>query len=212
MSLKPTRHQVAIYGRVSDGETGLVIDGAIVEMTAMPEKFENWLALRSLQYGSNWETMRERPDRKRTAVDGYFYFTDLPKGDYTLQASLPNAGTRYNVKEVSVTVSDGLGQKVSDIALPPTAIKGQITDTDGSVAMAKIQIEGSSESALSDGEGIYMLSNLEVPQGDPKDRTVSVSAQGYKSKSQSVELVCGEVQESINFQLEEENRIYKMIN
>lgn len=210
MELQLGRHQVAIYGRVSDEETGLAIYGAVVELTSMPEAFENWLALHSLQHGSSWATMRERPDRKVSSIDGYFYFLDLPNGDYTLRASLPKAGTRYGTAEVSATVSReppeniNINRVVVDLALPPTAIKGRILDNNGDpVGMAKVQIKGSSEYAFSDGDGNYLLSNLEASQNPEIGRTakVRVSARGYYPNSKTVELFKGQVVKEYNFTL-----------
>ncbi|NER39460.1 MAG: carboxypeptidase-like regulatory domain-containing protein [Oscillatoria sp. SIO1A7] len=207
MELQLRRHKVAIYGRVSDEETELAIHGAVVEMTSMPEAFENWLALHSLQYGRSWATMRERPDRKITSVDGYFYFVDLPNGDYTLRASLPKAGTRYGTAEVSATVSREIPDninKTANIALPPTAIKGQIVDENGDpVGMAKVKIKGSSEYAFSDGDGNYFLSNLEASQNPETGRTAEaiVSARGYYTNSKTVELFKGQVVKEYDFTL-----------
>ena len=215
MELQLRRHQVASYGRVSDEETGLAIHGAVVEMTSMPEAFENWLALHSLQYGSSWATMRERPDRKITSVDGYFYFVDLPNGDYTLRGSLPNSGTRYGTAEASATVSreppDNINRVTANIALPPTAIKGQIVDDNGDpVGMAKVQIQGSSEYAFSDGDGNYFLSNLEASPNPETGRTakVSVSARGYYPNSKTVELFKGQVVKEYDFTLSAEPQDY----
>ena len=206
IELQPTRHQVAIYGRVSDAATGLAIHGAVVETIQMPEAFKTGLALRSLQYGSDWASMTDRPDRKRSAVDGYFYFLDLPNGDYTLMASLPHAGNRYNPSEpVTVTVdrkpSDNIERVMVDISLVPTAVKGQITDAADMtpVMMAKIQLEASSQSTFSDRKGNYLLSNLETAK-PPSNRTVNVtvSAPGYQSTSKSIDLVRGQIK-NLNF-------------
>jgi Carboxypeptidase regulatory-like domain len=104
MKLESTRsHQVAIAGQVSDKETGLTIGNAIVEITAMPEKFQTKRSLQALQYGSEWETLSKRCDRTTTANDGFFYFIDLPPGEYTLTAFLPGAATRYKLAQTTVT-------------------------------------------------------------------------------------------------------------
>ncbi|WP_198525149.1 MSCRAMM family protein [Kamptonema formosum] len=199
IGLQPVRRQVAIYGKVSDAQTGLPIQGALVEMEKIPETFKKWLALRSIQYGSDWDKMTERPDRIRTAADGYFHFLDLPDGEYTLKASLPGAGTRYGTAQVTVTVRREEGGKIArnsaDMALPPTAIKGHIAAGDKSaVFMAKIQIEGSAEPAFSDSKGNYLLSGLEAgKQGAKRTVNLRVSASGCQPVSQIAEISQGEV-------------------
>jgi hypothetical protein len=199
IGLQPVRRQVAIYGQVSDAQTGLPIQGALVEIGKMPEAFQKWLALRSKQYGTDWDRMSERPDRTRTAVDGHFHFLDLPDGEYTLTASLPGAGTRYGTAQVTVTVSREDGGKIArnsaDMALPPTAIKGHIAAANESpVVMAKIQIEGSAELAFSDSKGNYLLSGLEAGKlGAKRTVNVRVSASGCQPEPKSAHISQGEV-------------------
>lgn len=206
IELEKTRHQVAVCGRVSDAETGLAIAGVLIEIVQMPEAFKKWLALHSKQYGKDWETRSDRPDRTKTSADGHFYFLDLPDGEYTLLASLKSAGTRYGTaRAVAAATRDSKGNSVRNpvsIALPPTAIKGQISDSAHSpIVMAKIQIEGSLEYSLSDSQGNYLLSGLETSKLPGKRSvTVKVSARGYQSASQRAELNQGEVQ-NLNFSL-----------
>jgi hypothetical protein len=190
VKLKPVRHQVAIAGQVTDAETTQAISGARVEITTMPDKFKTWLALHSMQYGSKWEQMVERPDRKRTAVDGFFYFLDLPDGEYILTASLQSAGTRYgqtSTEPITVSRQDGNinaswetgGNLNVVIALQPTAIKGTITDSSNqAVVMAKVQVEGSPEHTFSDSKGCYLLIGLEAPS--QRSVNVFVTALGYE--------------------------------
>lgn len=206
IELESTRHQVAIYGQISDAETGLTIQDALVEIVQMPETFRNLLALRSQQHGSQWETLEHRPDRKRTAIDGYFYFLDLPDGEYTLTASLRSAGSCYGVAEVKAIVSrDSYGNYVktaANMTLPPTAIKGKITDLNGDpIVLAKIQIAGTTDYIFSDSKGNYLFSGLETSR-PPLKRTVNinVSARGFQPGSQSAELSQGIVQ-NLNFAL-----------
>ena len=214
VKLKPVCHQVAIAGRVidaeknqaipGDAEKNQAIPGARVQITKMPPEYETWLNHHKLQYGSNWNQMVERPDRRRTAADGSFYFMDLPDGEYILTASLPSAGTRYGTYKEPITVSrqDGNinasweegGNLAVNIALQPTAIKGQITSNNKNneaVVMAKVQVEGSSEYTFSNSEGNYLLSGLEAPS--QRTVKVSVSAFGYQSACQSIKISRGEV-------------------
>jgi hypothetical protein len=202
MSTEKIRHQVVIAGQVCDRETGQAIYGAIVEITEMPEPFKTKLALRALQYGADWETLPERPDRTRTAVDGYFYFVDLPDGNYTLTAILPGTSTRYDSAQTTVIVpsrdNEGKPKFAANIDLPPSGIKGQIKNQGSdAVAKAKVQIQGSGEYTFSNDEGKYLLSGLEAPKDKKKKRTVNVSvfAPGYQQGGGSVQFGLGEVTE-----------------
>jgi Carboxypeptidase regulatory-like domain len=179
------RHQVAIAGRVTDAQTGRAIGGAQVRITAAPATFTTWLTVRALQYGTRWATMAERPDQTRTAADGHFHFLDLPDGQYTLTASLPGAGSRLSTAEKQATVSrDAQGtltMAAADIALPPTTLKGEITDRDGNrLALVEVRVQGSGERAFSDAQGRYLLAGLEAGQ-----HTVLVSAHGYQPVSRT---------------------------
>ncbi len=134
LQMSVSNPQIAIAGRVLEGETEKAISGTMVEIIEMPEKFKAILSLKALQYGKQWEKMSTRLDRKITASDGYFYFANLPPGDYKLRASLPNSGTRYKNREQKVSVSfpikDVIPTTIKDIVLEPTGIKGKITDAD----------------------------------------------------------------------------------
>ena len=72
LKMSVSKPQIAIAGRVLEGETEKIISGAMVEIIEMPERFRAILSLKALQYGSQWEKMSERPDRKITSSDGYF--------------------------------------------------------------------------------------------------------------------------------------------
>ncbi|MGD9101251.1 MAG: carboxypeptidase regulatory-like domain-containing protein [Anaerolineae bacterium] len=200
------RHQVAIAGRVSDAQTGKTIARARVEITAAPAEFTAWLAIRAKQHQEHWETMDERPDRTRTALDGHFHFLDLPDGSYTLTVSLPGSGSRYGTAQVVATVSrdaeENIVMAAADTTLPPTTVKGQITEQDSDpvilVAMAEVRVKGSGERTFSDGQGQYLLAGLETGA-----RTVLVSAQGYQPASQAVSLNQAGVEQTLNFALSE---------
>lgn len=200
IELQRTRHQVAIFGQVSNAQSGVAIQGVLVQIVQMPEAFKLWLALHSKQYHPNWETIKEQPDRVLTAVDGYFYFLDLPAGEYTLVASLVGAGTRYGTAQVTATVTyDSLGncaRNAVNITLPPTGVRGQIVDADRvPIGMAKIQIDGSLDYTFTDSKGNYYLGELETSKPPLKRSvTLKISARGFQPASQSTELSQGEVQ------------------
>jgi len=195
------RHQVAIAGRVTDSQTNQTVRGAQVQIAAAPPEFITWLVNRAMQYGSHWRKLIERPDRTRTATDGHFHFVDLPDGQYTLAASLPDSGSRYGVAQVTVAVSrDAQGRIVraaADIALPPTALSGQITGQGGAaLVMAEVRVKGSGERTFSDAQGRYLLAGLEIGS-----RSVQVATQGYQPASQTVLLSQAGSVQTLNFTL-----------
>ncbi len=134
LKMSVSNQQIAIAGKVLEGETETKISGAMVEIIEMPETFRAILSLKALQYGSQWEKMLERPDRKITSSDGYFHLTNLPPGEYVLETSLPTSPTRYHKVRKTVKVSSTVNEKISttitNIVLSPTGIKGTITDAD----------------------------------------------------------------------------------
>jgi hypothetical protein len=124
----PTIHRVTIAGRVIDPDTDQPISSALVELTSVPNGFRQRLALKGLQYGDRWQEMCNRPDRSLTAIDGFFYFVDLPDGKYQLAAFLPKFGNRYDYQLMSdrdrrcystqpITVIVPTDKTINDIAL-----------------------------------------------------------------------------------------------
>jgi hypothetical protein len=226
-TVPPTRHQVAIAGSVSDAETGQAIGKATVKITTAPAAFSRWLELKALQFGDQSQPQQQTVWFDRTfgfvqegdstteqrfnfltytALDGQFYFMDLVAGKYEIEVSLPAAGTRYGTAMMSATVAIDKTGKINrartDIVLPPTAIRGRVTDSKkNGVVMAKIQVVGSGRVTFSDREGHYLLPGLEVwtpPPGlvnpTPKPM-VNVSAQGYESQAIGALLTQGKVTE-----------------
>ena len=166
LKMSLSSQQIAIAGRVLEGETDRAISGAMVEIIDMPESFRKILSLKALQYGAQWEKMSDRPDRKFTASDGSFYFVNLPTGvyfvdlptgvdlstgKYTLAAFIPSSRIiQYGIKEFTVTKeksSERIITTLMDIPLVLTTIsitiKGQITDFNDSkkkISSAKIEV------------------------------------------------------------------------
>jgi len=197
--------QVALTGCVIDEQTRRPLVGARINITRAPREFTDWLALKAVQYGAEWNTLAERPDQTHTATDGSFYFLDqpLPKGVYNLTATMPGSGTRYDTGTEKATISrdkKGNIKRVSiDMALPATTIKGTITDknTDDPVTMAAVQIKGSAERVFSDGRGEYLLAGLEAGE-----RTVEVFARGYKTICKTISIKKAGTTQTANFSLE----------
>ena len=73
----PISHRVSIIGKVIDAVTQQAIAGAPVELTVMPQILSDRLKFKALQYGRDWEIMKERPDRTHSRSDGYYYFQDF---------------------------------------------------------------------------------------------------------------------------------------
>jgi len=182
-------HTVAISGRVSDARTDRAIAGAQVMITGGPPEFMAMLQRLSTSHGRRWQNLRQRPDRRYSEPDGHFHFLDLSDGSYTLSAALPEKGTRFGTAQLSAVVSrDSFGHLIMTtvgLSLPSTTLAGRITDQSSGdpVAMARVIIQGSHESAYSDPQGDYLLAGLETGS-----RTLLVSAQGYQPASQTVSL------------------------
>ncbi|GJD18488.1 hypothetical protein RIVM261_034440 [Rivularia sp. IAM M-261] len=209
LKMSVSNQQVAIAGKVLEGETEKVISGAIVEIIEMPERFRAILSLKALQYGLQWEKMLERPDRKITTSDGSFHFINLPVGEYTLETFLPRSGTRYNKGRKTVKISSDVKNGkiptiMMDIVLLPTGIKGTITDADEpskAVVNAKLQIQDSGDSTLSDQKGNYRLLALESSELGQRTVNLIVKATGYQLASTSLVIKRGEVITNQNFSL-----------
>lgn len=195
------RHGVPIYGRVTCAQTDQPISGAWVTITGAPVAFTDWLAICARQYGPQWSTLADRPDRTQTAADGHYHFLNLPDGQYSLIGSMPGSGSRYGQASVNVTVSrDSKGRIImaaAHIALPPTTLQGQITGPAAEpVWLAELRVKGSDERAFSNAQGRYLLAGLEVGT-----RTVVISAQGYKPALQTVRFTTSGETKSGNFVL-----------
>jgi len=93
---------------------------------------------------------------------------------------------------------------IADIVLSPTGIKGKITDVDDPkklITNAKVQIQNSGDSTISDQQGNYRLIGLESPESGQRTITMIVSATGYQQVSQSLNIQRGEVIAEQNFAL-----------
>lgn len=175
LTIPPVPHGVAIAGEVRASPTGKAVAGALVQISAAPPAFNSWLALQQKLHGAGWATMAERPDRRLTTADGFFWFMDLPDGPYTLVATLPGQGTRYGTASAQVTVHAGQ-MTTTTLALPATTLKGRITaQTSGDgLFLAQVRLQGSGEMTFSDRQGYYRLTGLETGA-----RLVLVMVKGY---------------------------------
>jgi hypothetical protein len=180
------RGRPAITGIVRDAVTGRPLAGARVEV-AGSARFDAWLGTRALPHGDDWDGMQERDDRALTGPEGRFLLVDLPPGRYTVVASLPDAGTRYGTASGTASVPREAGSDVPsvDLELAPTTIAGTVKGPAGSaaIALARVTVDGSSESTLTDTSGEYVLAALETGS-----RTVRVAARGHESASRAVKI------------------------
>jgi Carboxypeptidase regulatory-like domain len=181
------RGRPAITGIVRDALTGRPLAGARVEV-AGSARFDAWLGARALPHGDDWDGMQERDDRALTGPEGRFLLVDLPPGRYTVVASLPDAGTRYGTASGTASVlREAAGSDVPsvDLELAPTTIAGTVKGPAGSgaIALARVTVDGSSESTLTDTSGEYVLAALETGP-----RTVRVAARGHEPASRAVKI------------------------
>jgi hypothetical protein len=199
------RHRVAIAGRVLDAGMGKPVADAAVSLTG-PAAFQSKLALASLAYGDDWNSMPERPDRTKTREDGLFYFLDLPDGKYSLSASIPSYGSRYGTAQQVATVSrDSKGNIKAvfvNLTLQPTAVKGKVTGSGKktAVVLAEVRVKGSGERTFTDVQGQYTVAGIE-----PGKRVLLVSAQGYRAVSQPVTLGEPGTSQTVDFSLTRES-------
>ena len=107
------RHQVAVAGRVVDGEEKPVA-GAEVTLTALPKQARQ----RRGGVGAERQELGEPCDRTFTKSDGIFFFLDSPAGEYAVECLNGGAGLR-DKRTVSVSWrQDGTVEKaVTDLKL-----------------------------------------------------------------------------------------------
>jgi len=172
-------HRVAIAGRVINAQTQQAITNAQVTFSEMPDKYRSILKLKAMQYGvESWEKIR--PDRTYSDQKGYYFFRDLPAGDYRLVDSLPNTGTRYGSANQTVTSAGDSGKTGVihiDLCLSPTGVQGKITAPENEKFIAKVRIQGQNEYALTNGDGEYLLTGVEASS---QEVTLVISASGYE--------------------------------
>ena len=163
-------HRAAIAGHITDPILGNRIPEVVVEVV-----------------GENLSTV--------TGSDGFYYFLDLPAGQYELSAAAPQLGTRYGTANVTnVTVADDIdGRPIFDptanLQLSPTRLVGEVRRSADNqvIAQATVKLRGSEARTVTNDLGQYILSGLQ--QGNP---TVQVSAPGFATAIQTVTLTTGE--------------------
>ena len=104
--------QIAIAGRVLRGDKPISGARVKIDIESSPESFQAILSMKAMKYGSQWENMSDRPDRKITASDGYFFFVNLPDGNYSLEVSVhgrteDQIEPKYPIKVERVEIDEG---------------------------------------------------------------------------------------------------------
>ncbi len=186
--MEEIRHLAAIAGYVTNEISSKGIPAAVVEVV-----------------GQNLRT--------KTQNDGFFYFIDLPVGNYFLKISAPDLGTRYGEVEISdvavqtetienvtlenITVIKPILDPKANVQLSPTSLVGEVkrSDNDEAIAQAVIRLLGSEAQTLTDNEGKYGLYDLR--ESKP---SVQVSATGFVTATQTVPLTAGQAT-TANFSL-----------
>lgn len=172
-------HRVAIAGSVTDAITGQYIAGAVVKIE-----------------GQNLQT--------QTREDGSFYFIDLLAGQYTLNISAPNLGSRYGTADVpNVTVQNDKDAKPKFepqafvyVKLSPTRLVGRVTQSGKPpIPYALVQMLSSETQTETDKEGNYVFSGIQAGT-----HTVQVSLNGSKY-TQKVTLTAGQTTTAPDFSL-----------
>lgn len=181
----PVRHRVALAGRVTDASKH-PIGGVEVRIVEMPAAARHWFGNKASRHGMRWISLREAPNRTRTAADGVFYFLDLPNGKYTVAASL-TSDKRYGEARGATTVSrDGEGNvklKFINIVLQATRLEGVVTIVNErtAISLAEVRVKGSGERAFTNAEGRYSITGVELGK-----RVLIAAAENFVSASKQV--------------------------
>jgi hypothetical protein len=178
------RHKVAIAGTTSDEVTKQPIADAVVEL--LGQNLHIQMSENGSFYLINQQTgLVKLPTSLSKIQNGFFYFMDLPNGEYTLKVSAPKLESRYEpVKEQKVTVPN----LQANVQLSPTRLVGQVKRSDNNepIAKALVKLGGSEYQTLTNDKGEYIL--LGIVASKP---TVQVSYPKFEQSSKQVELIAG---------------------
>ncbi len=177
-------HKVSIAGQVKDKCTGNGISGATIKIVKSPNK--------SSKIINNLKPVK-------AAADGYFCLTDLPPGDYQLEASLPSAGTRYGVIKSAIIKVNNSSQSI-DLQLPPTILQGKIFHIvkkeeglqEELICMAKVSIKGSYESTFSEGERPSSTEG-ELSPSTPDNSKCNYRLKGIEASDKKQKVICSKI-------------------
>ncbi len=193
----PSECQVAIAGKVVDGESGRPQAGVRVTVVEMPAAFRSQLEAWALRQGRRPSSASGRPDVALTAADGCFRFVNLPDGGYTLSFSAPGGAKCYGPlrQEFEIT-RDASGQiplSIATIALPPTAIRGSVLFQDVSDSpfpLARVSVSDGDARTYVDDKACFYLTGVE-----PGARLLRISAPGYQPTTLTANVEAGQLTE-----------------
>jgi hypothetical protein len=196
IALPATVHQAAIAGKVIDAQTRQPVSGILVTMTSMPDAFVQWIALQALRHGATWAQLADRPDRKRTAEDGCFCFSNVPSGSYTISLTLPGGAHRYGTTSKSFTVTrnaqNAIVPVIATIELPPTGVRGRIMGPIQEVStplhLARVRVDRTGEQVHTRADGEFYLTGVELGI-----RTVHITASGFDTKTTIAQITSGTI-------------------
>ncbi len=213
MSITSIAHRVSLAGRVeigiAKGNDWIPLSSPVkpvtVDIIKGPERFMYHMKLKALSHGTAWEGLSHRPDRTLTAVDGSFYFVDLPDGDYELQAIAPRELTHLvAIKSAVISVQSSAKLAFITLKLANTGIMGLVTKEDDKtpIPFAKVQVLGSGEQVRCDDKGKYQLLNLEVSPKNKRNVKLYISQRRYTEiTTDPIPIKRGEVVAKQDFQL-----------
>lgn len=178
------RHKVAIAGTTSDEVTKQPIADAVVKL--LGQNLHIQMSENGSFYLINQQTgLVKLPTSLSKIQNGFFYFMDLPNGEYTLKVSAPKLESRYEpVKEQKVTVPN----LQANVQLSPTRLVGQVKRSDNNepIAKALVKLGGSEYQTLTNDKGKYIL--LGIVASKP---IVQISHPKFERSSKQVELIAG---------------------
>jgi hypothetical protein len=181
-----------------DGERRLA--GALIEIISGPPAYATLHARQASALAAGSRLRRPRCDRTYTQADGIYYFTDLPPGDYTVQASAPQHGTRYGTAvtdaplqvlprpDPGAPLQAKLQVATFDAWLPVTGLRGVVRrkDTGDPVLMAQVRLRGAPTPQRTDAAGRYEIRPLVAGK-----HVFEVTAAGFALVEQAVTLEPG---------------------
>jgi hypothetical protein len=161
------RHQVAIAGRVTCSQTPAACPPTV--LTA---------AGNGIQHNACFKP------------EGIYYFLDLPDGEYVVEASALEGGSRYSSVTAKAQVSrtsGGHGERIVpaivDLVLRETTVRGQVRANKAPVVLAEVRVKGSGERTFTDSQGHYVLAGIEKG-----NRTIQVFAPSYAPAEKAAKL------------------------
>lgn len=188
LTMRQSVRRLAVAGRVTDAVTGRPLAGALAQITTAPKEFRAWTEIRGAELASRTPPGTP-PERAVSDADGWFRYLDLPAGKYTIDVSLPPAGSRYGAARAKTEVSAASAAAWVDasVSLPPTTVRGTVRDDAGlAVPMAEVKVKGSLETTYTDRDGAYTLVAVEAGA-----RVLSVRARGFAPAEAAVKLAEG---------------------